>query len=91
MAMVLMLVRERVSLEIDPSVGERLEALGVTSVTVLQGAAGTAYVLEGWAFDARSSQDAARACLVGNNESRVTVLQQRLHVSLGMGAGGGLR
>lgn len=41
---------------------QALAALGVTSVTVLQGDNATAFALEGWAFDpARSAAAAARA------------------------------
>lgn len=92
MSMVMLLIEGKtLPLEIGAHATEQLEALGVTSVTVLEGTTGTAFVLEGWAFDARFAFEAARACLADGGDERVSVLEQRLHVSIGAAGGGGSR
>ena len=48
-------------LDLGPAAAEALSRLGVTSLAVYRDGATVCLVLEGWAFDASSSADAAQA------------------------------
>jgi hypothetical protein len=69
---------------VGPGVAQELAALGVTSVTVLRDEHTTAVALEGWAFDAdRSAEAATRVVAANPNAARVLrpVVESALHVT----------
>jgi hypothetical protein len=74
MPMLVMVLTERdAQVSLGPSALQRLGALGVTNLTLLQGDDAAAVVLEGWAFDlSRSASAAAEA--VGAPATHVTML-----------------
>lgn len=53
--------RRRTSVELGPGVADALSRLGVTSLALYRDADAVCLVLDGWAFDASSSSEAARA------------------------------
>jgi hypothetical protein len=72
--LVLLLDNEHPAAEVGPSVVQGLAELGVTGVAVLRDEQTTAVSLEGWAFDAaRSAQAAARA--VASDPGAVRILR----------------
>lgn len=79
-ALVLLLDEAEPAVELGPDAVEALAGLGITSVTVLRGDHTTAVALEGWAFDADGSADAA-AQAVGTRDG-VTVLRPVLESAI---------
>ena len=72
--LVLLLDNEHPAAEVGPSVVQGLAELGVTGVAVLRDEQTTAVSLEGWAFDAeRSAQAAARA--VASDPGAIRILR----------------
>jgi len=72
--LVLLLDNEHPAAEVGPSVVQGLAELGVTGVAVLRDEQTTAVSLEGWAFDAeQSAQAAARA--VASDPGAVRILR----------------
>ena len=71
MATVAFLVElDRTMVDLGPTVANALSRLGVTHVAIYREADTVCLVLDGWAFDASSSTDAARAIGV-DPEARV--------------------
>jgi hypothetical protein len=52
---------DRATVDLGPAVTDTLTRLGVTSLAIYRDAATVCLVLDGWAFDASSSADAAHA------------------------------
>ena len=80
--LVVVLLRGGETVSVGPVIGEELAALGITSVTVLCDDGTTAVALEGWAFDAERSADAAVAVLaVDGASARILrpVVESALH------------
>lgn len=72
-ALMLLLDDPEPGVELRPEAVEALAALGITNVTVLRGERVAAIALEGWAFDAdRSAEAAARA--VGMAREGISIL-----------------
>ena len=80
-ALMLLLDDPEPGVELRPEAVEALAALGVTNVTLLRGERATAIALEGWAFDAdRSAEAAARA--VGVARAGVSILRPVLESAI---------
>lgn len=80
-ALVLLLDEAEPAVELRPDVVEALAKLGITNVTVLRGERAAAVALEGWAFDAdRSAEAAARA--VGIAQEKVNILRPVLESAI---------
>lgn len=80
-ALLLLLGETESAVELGPDVAEALAALGVTNVTLLRDEHTTAVALEGWAFDADRSADAA-ARAVGASGHGVSVLRPVLESAI---------
>lgn len=79
--LVLLLDNKHPAAEVGPSVVQGLAELGVTGVAVLRDEQTTAVSLEGWAFDAeRSAQAAARA--VASDPGAVRILRPVIESSV---------
>lgn len=72
--LVLLVANENPAAEVGPAVAQELAALGVTSLSVLRDDRTTAVALEGWAFDADRSAEAA-AHVVAADPTAVRVLR----------------
>ena len=72
--LVLLVANENPAAEIGPAVAQELAALGVTSLSLLRDDQTTAVALEGWAFDADRSAEAA-AHAVASDPAAVRVLR----------------
>jgi hypothetical protein len=72
--LVLLVANENPAAEVGPGVAQELAALGVTSLSVLRDGQTTAVALEGWAFDADRSAEAA-ARVVAADPAAVRVLR----------------
>ncbi len=70
---------DQASVDLGPAVAETLSRLGVTSLAIYRDAATVCLVLDGWAFDASSSSDAARAI---GFEPETRVLRPVMHTAL---------
>jgi hypothetical protein len=82
--LVLLVANENPAAEVGPGVAQELAALGVTSLSVLRDGQTTAVALEGWAFDAdRSAEAAARAVAADSAEVRVLrpIVESALHAA----------
>jgi hypothetical protein len=82
--LVLLVANENPAAEVGPAVAQELAALGVTSVSLLRDDQTTAVALEGWAFDAdRSAEAAARAVAADPAAVRVLrpIVESALHAA----------
>jgi hypothetical protein len=79
-SLVLLLGEPEPDVELSPDVVEALAGLGVTRVTVLRGEHETAVALEGWAFDAERSADAAVRAV--GTEDGISVLRPVLESAI---------
>ena len=82
--LVLLVANENPAAEVGPAVAQELAALGVTSLSLLRDDQTTAVALEGWAFDAdRSAEAAARAVAVDRAAVRVLrpIVESALHAA----------
>ena len=82
--LVLLVANENPAAEVGPAVAQELAALGVTSLSLLRDDQTTAVALEGWAFDAdRSAEAAARAVAVDLAAVRVLrpIVESALHAA----------
>ena len=82
--LVLLVANENPAAEVGPAVAQELAALGVTSLSLLRDDRTTAVALEGWAFDAeRSAEAAARAVAADPAAVRVLrpIVESALHVA----------
>lgn len=64
--LVLLVANENPAAEVGPAVAQELAALGVTSLSLLRDDQTTAVALEGWAFDADRSAEAAARAVAGD-------------------------
>jgi hypothetical protein len=65
---------------VEPAVLEELAQLGITSVALLRDPSGAGLVLEGWSFDPRDAQRAARA--FGGAGDGIRMLQPLAHLAV---------
>jgi hypothetical protein len=82
--LVLLVANENPAAEVGPAVAQELAALGVTSLSLLRDDQTTAVALEGWAFDAdRSAEAAARAVAADPAAVRVLrpIVESALHAA----------
>ena len=82
--LVLLVANENPAAEVGPAVAQELAALGVTSLSLLRDDQTTALALEGWAFDAdRSAEAAARAVAADPAAVRVLrpIVESALHAA----------
>jgi hypothetical protein len=82
--LVLLVANENPAAEVGPAVAQELAALGITSLSLLRDDQTTAVALEGWAFDAdRSAEAAARAVAVDPTAVRVLrpIVESALHAA----------
>ena len=70
--------------KLEPSALEELAELGITSVALLRDSSLAGLVLEGWAFDARDVERAARA--VGGASAGVQTLRPLVQMSVSAAA-----
>ena len=80
--LVVLLLSEGDPVSVGPGIAQALAALGVTSVSVLRDEQTTAVALEGWAFDAdRSAEAAVRVIAAHPDTARVLrpVVESALH------------
>jgi hypothetical protein len=82
--LVLLVANENPAADVGPAVAQELAALGVTSLSLLRDDQTTAVALEGWAFDAdRSAEAAARAVAADPAAVRVLrpIVESALHAA----------
>lgn len=65
---------------LEPAVLDELAQLGITSVALLRDPSGAGLVLEGWSFDPRDAQRAARA--FGGARDGMRTLQPLAHLAV---------
>jgi hypothetical protein len=70
--------------KLEASVLEELASLGITSVALLRDSSIAGLVLEGWAFDARDVERAARA--VAGTTDGIQTLRPLVHMSVSASA-----
>ena len=66
---------------VGPDVADRLQALGVTRISLLRDATSLGVVLEGWAFDPAQIDEATRAIFPGR-DAEVRTLHEVEHVAV---------
>ena len=66
---------------VGPDVADRLQALGVTRISLLRDTTSLGVVLEGWAFDPAQINEATRAIFPGR-DAEIRTLHEVEHVAV---------